>query len=291
MDNKQELLEDTEKDSEDVEELPEEDFQEIELSRNKKIILILSGILSYILFILILFPYSSFLRYFLTKYIEAVKIDYTELQYDFPGDFIIRDLYVSNEKDFLLIGESLKIETNLIHIINLRINGNISLTKGSLKVSEVPIEVTNLKIKINLENSLEELNNLSKFTGEINGKIEKIQLEELWGPLKTFTLPEDQKIVEDLDFGIRFDRGNYNIKKFNLKTKLFDMNLNANGVLSNRIENSSLSGEVCLIPNPKLEELNPMIYSIYLGSGGSLGGKLCIKINGMLSNLKFEPQN
>ncbi|GIX40975.1 MAG: hypothetical protein KatS3mg129_0708 [Leptospiraceae bacterium] len=191
------------------------------------------------------------------------------------------------------MSDSFRIENDIWKMINLRIDGKIYLSSGNIKIKESNTRLKNLDLSLKIENSLYEFEKPSLWSGEIYGKAKEIYFEELWGPLRTFSLPDEQRILKNLDFYVQLNKGNFSIRKFNVKSVLFDISLNANGSFSNSIEtieNSTINGKVCLKPNDKLEELNPFIYNIYLGAGGSLGGELCFTLKGTFSNLNFEPQ-
>jgi len=281
-------LEKTEKE-EEKEEL-EEEYKEIELTWNKKIVLIVTGILFYLIFLFIFFPYSTFIRYILTNYVQAIKMDYSELEWDFPFIIVIKDLYLSNDAGTLITGDSVRLETGLWDVINLKLKGNISVSSSNLKIKEINTRVKGLKLNLKLDNSISDLSSPSKLNGDITTKMNEIFFEELWGPLKAFSLPEEQRSMKDLDIFIQIENGKFSVRKFNFKSELFDANLTANGSLASSLENSTINGKVCFKPKPKLEELNPVIYNLYITAGGSLGGEFCIKLEGSFSNLKFQPQ-
>ncbi len=272
----------------DKEEL-EEEYKEIEMTWNKKLILIVTGVLFYLVFVFIFFPYSTFIRYILTNYVQAIKVDYSDLEWDFPFIMVIKDLYLSNDSGILITGDSVRFETGLWDVINLKLKGNLSVTLSNLKIKEINTRLKGLRLNLKFDNTLSDLNTPSKLNGEIVTKMNEIYFEELWGPLKVFSLPEEQRRMKDLDIFIQIENGKFSVRKFNFKSELFDANLTANGSITSPLENSSVNGKICFKPNSKLEELNPVLYNLYITAGGSLGGEFCLKIEGQFSNLKFQP--
>ena len=284
------MIEEQDLEKTDTEEIIEEEYKEIELTWNKKIILIVTGILFYLIFLFIFFPYSTFIRYIITNYVQAIKVDYSELEWDFPFIIVIKDLYLSNDAGILITGDSLRFETGLWDVINLKLKGNISVSSSNLKIKEINTRLKGLKLNLTLDNSISDLNTPSKLNGVISTKMNEIYFEELWGPLKAFSLPEEQRRIKNIDINIQIENGKFSIRKLNFNSELFDANLTANGSLASSLENSSVNGKICFKPNPKLEELNPILYNLYITAGGSLGGEFCIKLEGSFSNLKFQPQ-
>ncbi len=265
-------------------EIIEEEISEIKLTATQKILLLVIGIVFYFLFVLLFFPYSSFIRYLISKNIQDYKIDYTELNMDF-NSILLKDLYFTNEKDIFFTSDAINIKTKLWNLINKKIDANVILNSGSIKIREINSGFKNMELIIKIDNSYDEP--LSKWSGEVIVKFKEISLEELWGILKNFSLPEEQKVIKNLNIRITVDKGNYSIKNFTFDNPLFKIQIMGNGTLSNVIENSTVNGSICFIPDSKIEEKNPAIYGIYISAGGSLGGQLCIGIEGNLSNLKF----
>ncbi len=259
-------------------EVIEEEISEIKLTGTQKILLIVIGVVFYFLFVLLFFPYSSFIRYLISK------IDYTELNIDF-NSILLKDLYFTNEKDIFFTTDAINIKTKLWNLINKKIDANVILNSGSIKIKEINSGFKNMDLIIKIDNSYDEP--LSRWSGEVILRFKEISLEDLWGILKNFSLPEEQKLIKNLNIRITLDKGNYSIKNFTFDNPLFKIQIMGNGTLSNTIENSTVNGSLCLMPDSNIEEKNPAIYGIYLSAGGSLGGQLCIGIEGNLSNIKF----
>ncbi len=264
---------------------------EVKLSWNKKIIIIIVGILSYFLFLFLFFPYTSFIRFIMIKYLKEYKVDFVDLNIGLGSKIPIQltDFYISNDKDVLINGDLIQFKIHLWKLINKEIDGELNLNSGNVKFKEYEFKIKNLTLKSNIKNSYDVP--LSNWSGEIGLNLKELFLLELFGPLKTLSLSEDQKNVKNTQILIKVDKGRVNINKFLFTHSLFDVQISGNGRLNDKIDNSTIDTKICFQPNPSLEELNPMIYTLYITAGGSIGGQLCIKMEGTISNINFKTES
>lgn len=275
--------------NQEIEESIQEETQKITLTRAKKIILIVVGVLSYFFFLLLLLPYSNFLKIFLNKSFKDYKIEYASLELGLFSPIVVKNLYFSNQSDFFLRADQLTLKLNLWKFVNQNLKGEIFIKNGSIKIKDLDTDLNNFILNVDLDNSYD--TPLEKWNGNILLQIKAIEFNELFGPLKNFSLEEEQKIIKNSKISIIIVKGNYDIKTFQFDSELFQVKGNFSGNLQTNIAISTISGRLCLVPAQNLEEKNPMIYGIYLNAGGSLGGELCLKIDGNFSQPKFETES
>ncbi len=271
---------------EEKEEAIESSQDDSKLTLQQKIILFVSGFIIYLLFLILLFPYSQFIRYYLGKNIIDVKIDYSELIGGIISPTRIKEFYVSSNQ-FNFNGDEIILKINLLELIKQKIITNLFLDKGYLQYNEFRGNLFNLNFEINLDHFI--TRPLSEWTGSLNLQLKSLQLEKSFGLLKPIITDPSQLEIKNLNTKIIIEKGNFKITKLEFDSALFKVNLIANGSLKNQLETSSIKGEICLIPAQNLEEINPTIYNFYITAGGSSGGKLCLKIDGTFNQPKFEP--
>lgn len=271
---------------EEDQEILDEGKEVLELTKTNKIILIIIGFLTYVLFLLLLLPYSNLVKGFLKNHFKEYQIEFSNLDLGIISPIIINNLYFSNQSNIVLTSETLTLKINFFSLLlSKRIESEVFSSSGSIKISEFNINVKNLNSKIQLENYETPL---EKWSGSIIFQVRNVELLELFGPLKNVNLPEDQREIRNFKVQIVLDRGNYSSKAFQLDSELFQIKGSMAGNLSSRIPDTTVSGKICLVPNQNLEEKNPFLYSFYLSAGGSLGGELCIKLSGSIADLKFN---
>lgn len=271
------------------EEIIQEETQKITLTRTKKIILLVIGVFSYFFFLLFFLPYSNFLKIFLNKSFKDYKIEYSSLELGIFSPIVFKNLYFSNQFDFFLRADQLTLKLNLWKLLNQNLKGEIFIRDGNIKIKDLDVDLNNFIFNVDLDNSYD--TPLEKWNGNILLQIKTIDLNELFGPLKNFSLDEEQKKIKNSKISITIVKGNYDIKNFQFDSELFRAKGNFSGNLQTNIAISTISGKLCLVPVQNLEEKNPVIYGIYISAGGSLGGELCLKISGNFSDPKFEVEN
>lgn len=280
-----------EQEKQEILEVETEELLELELSWSKKIITLVMGILSYILFLFLFFPYTPFIRFIIYKNLKEYKVDFMDLDIGLGNKIPVQltDFYVSNEKDVFISGDLLQFKINLWKFINKEIESDFNLNLALIKFKEYEFRLKNLSLKSNLKNSFDVP--LSNWTGDLELNLKELVFSELWGPLKTLSLTEDQRDIKNAQISIKINKGKININKFVLNHALFNVQISGNGQFADTLDNSLIDAKICFQPNPSLEELNPMIYTLYITSGGSIGGQLCVKMDGNLSNLNFKTDN
>ncbi|MFN3605368.1 MAG: type II secretion system protein GspN [Leptonema sp. (in: bacteria)] len=264
-----------------------EEEQTITLTRYNKIILLVVGVFFYIFFLLAFLPYSHFLKVFLNQTFKNYKIEYSDLELGIVSPIVVKNLYFSNLSDILFLFENLTLKGNLWKfLLSDQIIGEVFISSSNIKIKDFDTYIKNLNGKIHLENSYEVP--IEKWSGDFSIQTKSIEFKELFGPLKNFSLPEEQKILRNLRIQITLQKGTYTVKTFQVDSELFQINGNATGNLNSNLSLTTISGKICLTPHQNLEEKNPMIYSIYLSAGGSLGGNLCLMISNNFTEPKIE---
>ncbi len=273
-------------DQEEVQESLEEKDLTLELTNTRKIILIVVGFITYFLFLLFLLPYSNLLKNFLKNSFKEYQLEFSTLEFGFFSPTIVKNLYVSNQSNIDVSLETLTLKLNFFSfLLSKQIESEVFSSSGSLKLNELNINIKNFNSKLQLENIETPI---EKWSGMISIQIKNLELLELFGQLKNFNLPENQREIRNFKIQIVMDKGSYTSRVLQLDSELFQIKGAISGNLFSNISNTTISGKICFAPNQNLEEKNPFLYSLYLGAGGSLGGELCVKISGSLADLKFN---
>ncbi|MDW7976024.1 MAG: type II secretion system protein GspN [Leptospiraceae bacterium] len=265
---------------------PEEELKEVRITTTQKFILIFVGVFSFLVFTLLLLPYSALIRYALLTFIKEIKIDYVELKLGIFSPIVLKDFYITNEKNFTLTGDEAQLKLNIWKLLGKKIQGNLLVQNGQIKIENIELNLKNARIQALFENSFDEP--LNQWKGSIEAKTREIQFKELMGQFKNLPIPDEQKVFRNVNLQIKMDKGSFSIPKSNIDNPLFKISLQGSGNLANDLANSIIDARICLNPNPNLEEINPSIYGFYLTLGGSMGGEWCAKIQGTISNPKLQ---
>lgn len=140
---------------EDVEEAQEEDlgFDEEEtsgeLSWKQKLILINSGIIGFILFILILFPYEELIKTYVSKFAleNNFVLEFKKLNLSFFSTKTIDHLLYQNKDNIEVRAESIDIDTSLMDLLKRNFKGNIKISSLNLETNDYAIKIGSLNIE------------------------------------------------------------------------------------------------------------------------------------------------
>ncbi|HMV43948.1 MAG TPA: hypothetical protein PK079_20095 [Leptospiraceae bacterium] len=140
---------------EEIEETVEDDlgFEEEstsgELSWKQKLILINSGIIGFILFIVLLFPYEELVKTYISKFAleNNFVLEFRKLNLSFFSTKTIDHLLYQNKDNLEVRAESIDIDTSLIDLIKRNFKGNIKVSSLNLETNDYAIKIGSLNIE------------------------------------------------------------------------------------------------------------------------------------------------
>lgn len=242
---------------------------------------------SFFVFFLILFPYQSALRAFLSTYSRSFQLNYSTLDLSLFGESQLADL-------ILVLPDRSSLESSLVTTtispINLAVSGRASgslvLHNPDLNLKEFSFQAANLDSDFDLDGVT---GNPEQISGSGNIRLKNPQIRKLPAKIPLPISPEDIKIDRLL---IRFsiEGGNLKLDGSKLDSELFSVRLDGSGKLATPLDRTTLEAKLCLNPSPDLEGKNPTLYGMYLmASGGQDRSVLCYRISGVLASPRIDP--
>ena len=167
--------------SEEVDEVLEEDFEEeeytsSELSWRQITILIGAGIFAFLLSIVFLFPYEELTRTFVTKNAQekGYVLEFRKLNLSLFSTKSVDHLIYQTKDNLEVRAESIEIDTSIWDLIKRNFKGNIKITSLNLELSEFALKANSVNVDdsslIGFDRELVNMNgafNLQIFDGAI----------------------------------------------------------------------------------------------------------------------------
>jgi len=149
----------TEELEEDIEEISEEEFEyeddesesSGELSWKQKLILINSGIVAFLFFIVLLFPYEELARTFISKFASENNfvLEFKKLNLSLFSSKTVDNLIYQNRENMEIRAETIEVDTSIWDLIKKNFKGNVKITSLNLELTEYAIKASS----VNLEDS------------------------------------------------------------------------------------------------------------------------------------------
>jgi type II secretion system protein N len=261
--------------------------EEPQLSRNQRLWAVASGVISFLLFLVVLFPFEGILKSTLKKKLApAIRLEFATMKPGWIGQSKIEDLSIFTEGGFRLEAETTVADLKKLSLFRASPEGQIRLTGGYLGSGNFGGSFRSLDIRLDLSSVMAPP---SQWEGSIQLKLDRFEPEQLPGILAMLPATPEELVIERLTLPLQFKKGTVEFHQTQLQNPLFTVRIEGTGRLGSTVMDSSLDGRVCLRPVDDLETRNEGIYNYYIMNGGTAGGELCMKISGMLANLSFSP--
>ncbi len=271
--------------SEEDSPLPEEE-EEHRLTFRQKLIAAAVTAVSFLVFFILFLPYGDIIRYSLGRARSAVSIDYTELNLSLFGADTASGLRVA------LPGGAANLDAAEASS-TLSWRGLLTGSpRGVLQLSDVQYSAQGLALKAGqaaLDLSLSGVNGpANRWEGEATLAAGNIAFDTSpLPPLPMVEIRPEDLAIKALRLRLQFRAGTVSFDNSSLTSDLFTARLSGAGRLGQAFGATNLDAQVCLVPSPQLESKNESLYQAYLLAGGAMGGELCVKITGPLSNPQF----
>ncbi|MCB1179442.1 MAG: hypothetical protein KDK36_17805, partial [Leptospiraceae bacterium] len=216
--------EDRELESEDEEFF--DDIEEENISTKQKFLLILTGVIAFLLFVILLFPVEEILRTFLLKKFQesGLTVDFKKISLPLWGNKQIDSLYFLTSDNIELKAEEINTDISIIQLYKNKILGKLNTVSFNLDTVSLIINLRGLNFDIdlsNLEKGMLVASGEIKIQG-VNGKISKMPIfpyiRDLSGTkIKSFSLD-----IKKIGSKLIIEKGVFNlsIAKIRLKGKV-----------------------------------------------------------------------
>ena len=148
----EELEEDVEEISEEELEYEDEDSESSgELSWKQKLILINSGIVAFLFFIILLFPYEELARTFISKFAQENNfvLEFKKLNLSLFSNKSVDNLVYQNKENMEIRAETIEVDTSIWDLAKKNFKGNVKITSLNLELTDYAIKASS----VNLEDS------------------------------------------------------------------------------------------------------------------------------------------
>lgn len=272
---------------EENEDLQEETAEEATLSGRQRLWVVLAGLLSFLFFSFLFFPFEGILRSVLQGLLPPqVRLDFSTVKLGFAGATTVEDLQLRGTDGLYFETEQLAADLKTMALLRRAPQGVIRLKNGSFSAGRFSGTVESVDLTLNMRNmSLP----LSQWEGVMQWKIRGMQPEQLPDILNAIPASPQELSIQQLSLPLRFQNGIVDFGQTQLQTSVFVIRLEGTGRLGRSAGQTSLDGRVCLRPVDDLETKNEPLYSLYIMSGGTAGGELCMKMTGTLARPNIQP--
>lgn len=281
QEDQDEILEDQELE----EEFDEAEEEKSRLSGKQRLWLIVSGVVSFFLFLVLLFPFEGILRNVVLKRLGPnLKVEFSAFKLGLIGQTKIDDLSVQSTSGFRLDAESAAADLQKLALLRFSPKGTVRLNGGNFTMGKFSGAFKSLDITMDMSRLDAPA---SQWEGTIQVKLDDLQPEQLPDLLSMLPVSGDDLSVQRVTIPLQFRKGTLDFGQSQLQSTLFSVRLEGNGHVGASVLNTSLDGKVCLKPVDDLETRNEGLHGVYMMAGGTAGGELCLKISGVLSSPSF----
>jgi len=244
-----------------------------------------AGAISFVVFLIVLFPFEGILRSSLQKRLAPdVKLEFTSMQLGLLGQTKVEDLSVQSG-NFQLEADSLVADLKKWSLLRLAPKGMVRLNGGNFAVGSLSAAFKSLDVNLDMS-SLDAP--ASDWEGTIQIRLDKVEPEQLPDLLSSLPISADELTIQRLSLPLQFRRGRLDFNQSQLQSPLFTIRLEGGGKVGASLFDTSLDGKICLKPVDDLEVKNEAMFGFYIMAGGSAGGELCMRLSGMLSSPNFD---
>ncbi len=286
---KQEIQKDIDEDmsaEEALLEIHDEEFETVRLTLRQKLTVGATILISFIIFSAVVFlPLDLVVRAVLAKYSRMMRIDFMSLDLNlFEPDKI------SGLKIFLPDGSSIQAEEiqSQLGYREMMIghpHGTLNVQNFDVSMSSFACVFRSISTAVDLQDVME---SLDRWKGELQVRTGPIDITSL--PVEGLPIPINAADVKisSLIINAKFNEGRITLNGTSIKSNVFDITVSGTGRLSAGLTATRLETVVCLTPKPDLENINNVLFGLYLAGGGTAGGRLCLNVTGTPGSPQFK---
>lgn len=261
--------------------------EEALLSGRQRMWVAVAGVVSFITFLLLFFPFEGILKSMLQKRLApAMRLEFTGMKLGLIGQTKIDDLSLESNGGFRLEAESAVADLKKLALIRLTPEGKVRLNSGNFAIGNFGGSFKSLDVNLDMSAISAPP---AQWEGTIQVKLDRLEPEQLPGLLAMLPATPEELTIERLNLPLQFKKGVVDFNQTQIQSPLFTVRLEGTGRLSASLSDMSLDGKVCLRPVDDLETRNEGLYNFYIMNGGAAGGELCMKISGMLMSPNLSP--
>jgi hypothetical protein len=226
-------------------EFEEEIFEEKEFSIKQKFVAILTGVVSFLFFLILLFPYEEIARYYILKAASEnqLSLDFKNLNLPFFGSKSVDGLIYQGKDGFELKAETIELDSSYSTLMDRSFKGEIQISSLKLDISELGIDIKTLSLTDS---------EIDHFDKGIAGMNLSIHLEALNGKIKrspNIPVLESLKdtIIKSIQLSVKKEKNSFRLRveKLALNTNLAKLEVTGNIELNDFFKNSKLDLKIC----------------------------------------------
>ncbi|MEM7181836.1 MAG: type II secretion system protein GspN [Spirochaetota bacterium] len=265
----------------------EEDSIESKFSIKQKLFAWIGGFISFIAFIIIVFPYEEVTRYFVAKMTvpKNILVDFRSLNFSFWGDKTVDVLKVQTPDGMSVKVEEVIVSASLLELLQKNVKGETIAKILSLETENYEFKVSNLNIKHDLnkvDTGLMKLNGNMKINF-VGGKILKTPEYALLGSLGNTK-------IKSILVNLAFRNGTLEIQKLKLRSDKVKVDIKGLIKLNQNFSYSNLSLDLCPELTKKYANERPDLADT-LQLFKNLKKSSCFKVKGTVSSPKVDTPN
>ena len=270
-----------------VEEEEEEELEAGRLTGRQKLTVLLTVVVSFVIFSIILLPYDLLLREFVfSRIARMVRIDFSSMDLNLFSSDEIEDLSVTLPDGSFVKAASVVSGIKYRDMLAEHPQGTITLNDAQISIGNFAVESSAIQVVMNLRNIRD---GMAKWLGSLSVRTGKLNTQRLEGLLPV-SLPLEGLVMNSLTVNLRFAQGRMTFDGTRAVTNFFAVSFNgAARLAAGGFSSARLDGKICVKPADDLEEKNNTLFGYYLAAGGAAGGEKCFSLRGTPKSPSFNP--
>ncbi len=270
-----------------TEDFPEDEFETVTLSLRQKLLIGGATLFSFLFFTIYFLPYDLIIRSLINSYAGSVRVEFKTFDPGVIGPDVIEELKIQVPNGSFFGADRVESSLSIRDVLSDRANGTVKLENFDVSMNFFAGNIDQADITLDLRNYQGGLARMQGFIGIKTGFIKLAKLPEV---LPIPIAPEDIKIKQ-LNLQLRTNRGNLNFDGTTLQSNLFNVTLRGGGRTSGGLESLQLDAQLCVKPDPRLEETSPDVFGYFtiLGGTGAAGGEKCLQLTGPAGSPAVKP--
>ncbi len=255
------------------------------LSRHQIIMTAIVASVSFLFFLVVLFPYGQLVTHIVLKLASPAVIQFTTFEPSLFGPSAATGLNVTLPDKTGIEAEEAYVSVGKIPLVLSNAVGNAYIREFTYQSRDMSLSGRMLDASFDIQNAMGPIGNwFGTFT--INGSaIEPSKL-----PLRGFQLPlgPEEMVISRLIVSGEVDQGSFDLSGSILETPLFKVKIFDGGKAQTTFDSLRLNGRICIETVKDLETKNNAVYSLYRMTAGDRTGDLCFKVGGTPGSPSFN---
>lgn len=257
-------------------------------SRKQWTLIALTTLLSFLVFLIVLFPYDLLIRYIIDSVSGRIRIEFLEMNPSLFGTTEIKDLRVVLSPKESVEAENVSIHLSPFQLFNRNAHGTVFGSRINVDLQELGIEVGALSGDLNLDG-------LDMPPASWNGDVlvngSNIFFNDIPPIMKFVPLQPDEYRIKKIKVNSIFSGGRFDLKGSSAITELFTVKVENGGGRFDKRGNVILDGRICITPVKDLEKKNENIMQMIAILGIDPTRPFCYKVSGPMNhNPRFEKE-